>query len=229
MDSTLVVNETADVQFNREFFEGFHLQNPQPKTFLHLQNQGANHSLTLHARAQLDDFYETTERLPDARFQSFRQQIGSSPLYYESDSSAALLRRSFAEGDPAQDYEAFRADTFHQLVAPRAWFGWLNVTPRVGGRYTHYGEASGPGGLTEAQDRWVFNTGVELSTKLSRVWPGARSAWLNVNGLRHIIIPSINYAYTPNPNVDPDEIPQFDRALPSLRLLPLTFPEFNAD
>ena len=169
------------------------------------------------------------ERLPDIRLTGFRQQIGSTPLYYESESSAGYYRRAFAEDagtngpPPGLNYEAARADTYHQVVLPQTFFGWLNVTPRVGGRFTYYSEASGPGATTDEQYRGVFNTGAELSFKASRLWPTVENSLFDVDGLRHIIQPSANYVFVPSPSVAPNQLPAFDYELPSLRLLPIEF------
>ena len=38
----------------------------------------------------------------------------------------------------------------------------------------------------------------------------------------------MNYVYVPSPNVHPTQLPQFDYELPSLRLLPIEFPEYNS-
>jgi hypothetical protein len=61
------------------------------------------------------------------------------------------------------------------------------------------------------------------------VWPGVTNSLLEVDGLRHIVEPSVNYAYVPKPNrAGTNEIPQFDFELPSLRLLPIEFPDYNS-
>jgi LPS-assembly protein len=73
----------------------------------------------------------------------------------------------------------------------------------------------------------VFNTGAEASFKASQLWRGVHSDFWELNGLRHIIRPSVNYAYVPNPTTDPQELPQFDYLLPTTRLLPIEFPDFN--
>ena len=75
----------------------------------------------------------------------------------------------------------------------------------------------------------MFDTGAETSAKASRLWPEAQNDFFQVDGLRHIIEPSINYAYIPNPNVyGTNGVPQFDYQLPSLRLLPITMPDYNS-
>jgi len=111
---------------------------------------------------------------------------------------------------------------------PWTFFGWLNVIPRVGDRVTYYSEANERGGVTGEETRNVFNTGAEVTWKASRVYRDAESDLLDVHGLRHIIEPSFNYVYVPEPNVRPNQLPQFDTQLPSSRLLPIEFPDYNS-
>jgi hypothetical protein len=126
------------------------------------------------------------------------------------------------------DFDGGRVDTFQQLSLPFNLFGWLNVVPRAGGRATYY--TATESGLTTTEDGWrtVFNTGVAVSTKASRVWQGARSQILEIDGLRHIIQPQINYAYVPTPDREPSTLPQFDYESPSFFPLPIDFPDFNS-
>ncbi len=226
------VRYESDSRFDADFFEGDYRQNPQPSTFVEATKHWDNWSLDTYVQPRVNDFLETVERLPEVKFTSFRQQLGSLPVYYESESSAGYYRRLFADtnGPPiGEDYYAPRGDTYHQLLLPETFFGWLNVTPRVGGRFTAYGETTGPGGGTnEEASRGVFNTGAEVTFKASRVWPGITNSLLDLDGLRHILQPSINYVYVPAPNYHPDKLPQFDSELPSLVMLPIDFPDYNS-
>jgi len=218
----------SDAFVIRDFFESEYRKNQQPSTFFEADQQWSNFSLNLLAQPRVNDFFETVERLPDVKLTGLRQQIGPTPFYYESDSSFAYLRRRFATGSTNLDFEAWRGDTFHQVTLPWTFSNWLNVTPRAGGRFTHYGEASGAGATTEEQDRAVFNTGGEVSFKASRLWPGAKSSFWEIDGVRHIIEPSVNYVYVPRPSRSPRQLPQFDYEVPPRRLLPIEFPDYNS-
>jgi len=222
----------SDAGVVRDFFEGEYRQDPQPNTFIEGDKLWQNFSLDVLTEPRVNNFLETVERLPDVRLSGFQQQLGVSPIYYESESSVGYYRRLFPETNDSfaglTNYEAGRADTYHQLTLPETFFGWLNVTPRVGGRFTYYTESHGPGGATEETTRGVFNTGAEVTFKASRVWPGVKNQLLDVDGLRHIVQPSVNYVYVPSPNAHPTQLPQFDYELPSLRLLPIEFPEYNS-
>jgi lipopolysaccharide assembly outer membrane protein LptD (OstA) len=227
-----VVRYQGDTNIIREFFEGEYRQNPQPSTYVEGTRYWQNFSLDTYVQPRVNDFLETEERLPDVRLTGYRQELGSTPLYYESESSVGYYQRLFpvTNGPPGTpDYAAARADTYHQVLLPESLFGWLNVTPRVGGRFTYYSEATGLGARTDEVYRGVFNTGVELSFKASRLWTGAQSDFFEADGLRHIVEPSLNYAYIPRPNATgTNELPQFDYELPSLRLLPLDSPAYNS-
>jgi LPS-assembly protein len=224
----------SDLAVVRDFFEGEYRRNPQPDTFFEANKFWQNFSLDAYVQPRVNYFLETVERLPDIRLTGYRQQVGPTPFYYESETSAGYYRRAFAEDTgvlgppPGLNYEAARADTYHQLLLPQTLFGWLNVTPRAGGRFTAYSEASGPGATTVEENRGVFNTGAEVSFKASRLWPTVKSAAFEMDGLRHIVEPSANYVYVPSPSVAPAQLPQFDYELPSLRQLPIEFPDYNA-
>src|SRR5262249_6040380 len=86
----------------------------------------------------------------------------------------------------------------------------------------------GPGATTTEETRGVFNTGVDVTFKASRVWPGVKNQFLELDGLRHIIEPSVDYVFVPSPSEPPQKLPQFDYEWPTLRLLPIDFPDFNA-
>lgn len=227
-----VVRYQGDTNIVREFFESEYRQNPQPSTYVEANKYWSNYSLDTYVQPRVNNFLETVERLPDVRLTGYRQQVGASPVYYESESSVGYYRRLFAETNSvaqAPYYAASRADTYHQLLLPETFFGWLNVTPRVGGRLTYYSTATGPGATTDELYRGVFNTGAELSFKASQLWPGAQNDFFEMDGLRHIVEPSLNYVYVPKPNyAGTNDLPQFDYELGSLRLLPIDFPDYNA-
>jgi LPS-assembly protein len=230
-DVKAVARYQSDSRVTADFFEGEYRQNAQPNTFVEVNKLWQNFSLDAYVQPRLNDFLETVERLPEVKLTGFRQQLGPLPVFYESESSAGYYRRLFAatNGPPAAtNYSASRADTYHQLLLPQTFFGWLNVTPRVGGRLDYYGQSTGPGGTNDDAYRGVFNTGAEVSFKASRTWPGMTNGLLALDGLRHIIEPSVNYVFVPAPHPGPNELPQFDYELPSLKLLPIEYPDYNA-
>ena len=218
----------SDEYMRRDFYEALYRRNVQPNTFLELSQAWQDYHLSVLVQPRVNAFYENVDRLPDITLSGTRHRLGDSPVYYDTESSIGYLRRRYDHASSSNDYGLLRADTLHQFYLPKTYGGWLNVTPRAGGRFTHYGKADGSGSTKDRRERYVFSTGVEVSTKLSKFMPGAQSKLLAVNGLRHIIQPSINYAFIPRPNRVPSELHQFDAEITSPRLLPIELPEYNA-
>jgi hypothetical protein len=246
LTAKIVANYQSDPLVVRDFWENQYNANVEPASFAEIEQLSPNWILNSMAQPQIVNFFETVERLPDVRLTGLRQEVSTTPVYYESESSLGYFRRSFSDTnvpvpisfyDPTlqhstiggySGYEASRADTFQQFTMPETFFGWLNVTPRVGGRVTSYSAVEGPAIRTNEQTRAVFNTGVDFSVKASRVYRDAESSLFDVHELRHIIEPEIDYGYIPAPNRSPSQLPQFDYQYPGLRLAPIEFPEDNA-
>jgi LPS-assembly protein len=246
----VIANYQSDPLVIRDFYQTEYNKDVEPASFAEVTSLGRNWVLDGMFQPRLVNFFETVERLPDLKLTGLRQEVGNTPFYYESETSAGYYERAFSETnvpvrftnytlmpsglgyDVTQftrggypNYSAGRADTFHQFTMPENFFGWLNVTPRVGGRADYYSDVDGPQIHTNEQGRGIFNTGVDVSLKLSRVYKDVDSDFWDLHELRHIIEPEVDYAYIPFAST---HVPQFDYQLPSLRLLPIDFPDYNS-
>ena len=228
----LLFQDQSDRFMNRDFFESEFRQDPQPESHIEIAKHWENFSVSLLAQPQVDDFYQTVERLPELRVTGLRQRLGETPLFYESETSVGYFEFSPASDDSElTSYQALRGDTHQQLLLPSNYFNWLNVIPHAGFRFTHYGSrSSDESDFVQMNniDRSVFNTGIEFSFKASSTFPDAKLSLLDVDGLRHVVQPMANYIFVPDPNKRPWELPQFDRELHTLRLRPIDFPDYNS-
>jgi lipopolysaccharide assembly outer membrane protein LptD (OstA) len=245
------ITKLSDPFVLQDFYQSEFRLNPNPDNVAAVTKTDPIYTLTGIARFQANAFFETTERLPEIALDIKRTPIFGSPIYYEGESSIADLRRDFPVGSVFQDYESWRLDSFHQLLFPNTYFGWLSIVPRVGFRATYYSETRDVGKtifptntdpftptfllpdntqlyLADARTRLLFNAGVEASFKLSRAWEDVQSRWLGLDGLRHVIQPFTNFSWVSNGGVDPAAILQFDRYEPSTQLRPIDFPQFTS-
>jgi LPS-assembly protein len=244
----------SDAWVLQDFFHSQFQLDPAPDNLLAVTKYDPNYSITGFARHQLNRFHEVTERLPEIAFDIKRQPLFGSPIFYEGEASLSNLKRNFPTRSFNEDYDALRLDTFHQLLYPQTYFGWLSVVPRVGGRLTYYSDTRDPGNVSYIPPanplipdfllpppneleplqrrgdrlRTVVNAGVETSFKISRTWEQAQSRAWGLDGLRHIIQPFANYSYVAGHNLSPAEILQFDRYQPSTQLRPIDFPQFTS-
>ena len=243
------ITKLSDPYVLQDFFQQDFRLDPQPDNIVALVKYNPLFTLTADTRFQANDFFETTERLPEVALDIKRQPLFGTGIFYEGEASFANLRRSFADASPFHDYQALRLDTFHQFSFPKTYLGWLAVVPRVGFRETYYSETRQVDSSLFPQNlnplipdfivpdsilaapldrggdrlRTVVNAGVEAS----RTWESAQSRAIGLDGLRHIIQPFANYSYVTGDKLTPAEILQFDRYQPSTQLRPIDFPQFN--
>jgi lipopolysaccharide assembly outer membrane protein LptD (OstA) len=230
-----LVNYDSDPLVLHDFREGEYADNPQPNTFIEANKYWDNWSLDALTTPRINSYFNQVERLPDVRLTGFQQQVLDTPVYYDSESSAGWYRQftTYTNGlyqgtNGFYANSAARADTYHQFTLPWTFFHWLNVAPRVGGRLTYYSAQNITNGAPNRDVyRGVFNTGVGTSFKASQLWVNATNGFLQVDGLRHIIEPSANYVFVPDPSTPPAKLPQFDGEQPSLLELPVLFPDYN--
>src|SRR6266550_4659531 len=255
-DISGIVNVTklSDAYVMQDFYQSEFRVDPNPDNVIAVAKTDPFYTLTAIARFQANDFFQTTERLPEVVLDIKRHALFGGPIFYEGETGVADLHRNFADGSGFENYSTVRLDTFHQLLYPNTYFGWLSVVPRVGFRETYYGETRDLGKtlFTPSDNplvpdfilpnptvampikdagstyRSVVNAGVEASFKMSREWEDAQSRFLGLDGLRHIIQPFTNFSWVSESGADPKEILQFDRFEPSTQLRPIDFPQFTS-
>ena len=248
------VTKLSDAFVMQDFYQSEFRINPVPDNVVALTKTNPFYTLTAIARFQANDFFEQTERLPEVVLDVTRHALFGGPIFYEGETGVADLHRNFADKSEFENYSTVRIDTFHQLLYPNTYFGWLSIVPRVGFRETYYDQTRDlgktiftPSGNPLVPDfllpdptlamplerggdklRTVFNTGAEASFKISRTWEDAESRALGLDGLLHVIQPFTNFSYVWNNGVDPAAVLQFDRFEPATQLRPIDFPQFTS-
>src|SRR5213595_4289051 len=195
------VTKLSDAFVMQDFYQSEFRVDPVPDNVVAVAKTDPVYTLTAIARFQANDFFEQTERLPEVVLDIKRHALFGSPIFYQGETGFADLHRNFAEGSGFEDYGTTRLDSFHQLLYPNTYFGWLSIVPRAGFRATYYDETRDLGMtlFPSSQDplvpnfilpdptstnpmvdagsgvRTVFDTGFEASFKLSRTWEGVES------------------------------------------------------
>jgi lipopolysaccharide assembly outer membrane protein LptD (OstA) len=140
----------------------------------------------------------------------------------------------------AEDYSSNRLDSLHVFSRPFTLFDDVNVIPRAALRLTHYSKSSQTkistdqlSDLFEVDDpdnedslidavnyddqggdklRVAGELGFEINRKYYRTWTQRSSSRFGVDGLRHVLVPYLNYTYAPKPSEDRDQLYFFDEA-----------------
>ena len=238
------VNVLSDAYVTQDFFPAEYIQDQQPNTYADVMYQDPNFTVTANARTQINNLFQTQQQKPSAKIEFKRQFIpgtydkeellknpdGNPGLAYEGESSVDNLGTQWNQVANQTDYSALRYDTYHQLLYPRQYFNWLNLTPRAGIRGTVYTKSNlttngvahntqtGPTGNRQnladtSLFRYVFNFGFDASTKAYATWNEVKNKAWAIDGIRHVFEPFVQASYVPQPNVRPTEFAGYDNRI----------------
>ncbi len=248
------LTKLSDPFVMQDFYQGEFRINPVPDNVIALTKTDPFYTLTGIARFQANEFFSTTERLPEVVLDVKRHALFGGPIFYEGETGFANLRLQFPQDSGFENYGTTRFDTFHQLTYPNTYFGWLSIVPRVGFRGTYYGKTWDLGSTTFMPPsnplvpdfilppptlanpvkfdgdtfRTVFNTGTEASFKISQKWENVQSRAFGLDGLMHVIQPFTNFSYVSENGPNPTSILGLDRFEPSTQLRAIDFPQFTS-
>lgn len=205
-------NVQSDKDIIRDFFRSEFRDENQRENFLDITKSTQDYQMTLFLSSQVDDVFNVLERLPEFRLSTRKQRIQETPIFYRSSHSVGYLNFNFGDdavdGDGAEleDFDTFRADTFHEFSYPKKYLGWLSFEPRLGFRATAYSDDVDG----DSRTRGVYNAGFDAFTKISKTWENVTNEFWDINKLRHVIEPAVEYTIVGHPSVDPDELLKFD-------------------
>ena len=221
----------------RDFFEDEHSEMPQPENYVTYTRTGESYLAGLSGNFRLNDFYTQVERLPEAWVNVNQREIGETGFYYDSENSAAYLRKVYAETktpSSTDDYDAGRLDTLHALSYPLKIAGFLSVVPTVSWRGTYFSQTREQfeedkvsmvmitNGMGQVFSYPVTNTVTKSTESDADFRSVARfdletsfkmyGMWMTEDDVpwRHVIEPYANYTYIPEPNLLPEDLYQFD-------------------
>lgn len=218
------LNYLSDSTVLFDYYKDEFQEQIQPKNYVYVARTDTNYQLSLQVRKRLNEFYSVYEQLPQVIFTVPQYRLGKTRFLYSGYISPAYRTLVFARGLAGEDVSSAVFDTVQQLSYPRKYFSWLNVVPRIGTRQTYFSksleivdvESIDPltGNIiitkkTIVVDKQImrsnYYTGADFSTKISKVFYVENDFW-DVNILRHIIEPRLNYTFQPDPSEPPENV-----------------------
>ena len=202
------IHDFSDLEFFRFYERSFEVTSISSiYSAAYLAKNKDNYSLNIRAdrREQFRsrDVSETFEQLPSLQFAIYPTRVGSTPLYYSLESSAAHLRSSLAG-----DY--FRGDIFPTLSLQLRTPSWISVKPQVSLRETWYTSSRDPQNLQildESLSRDYMQGQVEMvGPSLSRIYNREMGGF---SRFKHVIEPRVRYLYTSDVD-NQDQVIRFD-------------------
>jgi lipopolysaccharide export system protein LptA len=207
----------SDRNFLEQYLENEWDQDKDHDTGLRLRKYYLNNLFDLHADVRVNEFYSETNRLPqldhynlgsgwfgDRLNWSAHNTVGYASLEVADAPSNPIEAAKFTTLPGELDREGAIASTRQELAAPLT-AGIFKIVPFLSGEAGFYGEAADGDELT----RLTGQAGIRGSLPARRIYPGAQSSLLNIQGLAHKIDLRGEIFYADS-NTNLDELPLYD-------------------
>lgn len=199
-------NKMKDSQFLFDYFRREYEIDETPTTYAQFTNAKDIYAFNLLVEKRVNRFLSELERLPQAKFETTNFRLGDSHFYFKSNNDFSRLIQQNATGT-ALDDPTTRFDTFNRVTYPLK-LSIFDFSPFAGLRETYYSED-----LSDQSNQWrdIFYAGTDISTRFFRIYDvKAKFLGVEVNQLRHIVNPVINYSYIHQPSISSSDLNNFD-------------------
>jgi LPS-assembly protein len=200
------VTWSSDSEVIRDFHPKEFVPVQEPDNFVEAVYTSGDFFGSFITRFQPDSFYPVQERLPEIRFDLVPTLVGGG-VYVRIGAGLARLEENPPSG--GAHLASNRFDAFLGITRPLSYKGIIDVTPVLGGRYTEYWDTAGSA-QAGGTGRALAEFGVDMDLKLSGTWD-YKNPLLDIDGIRHLVTPSLSYRYIPDAAKDAAWIPPIDR------------------
>jgi LPS-assembly protein len=210
-DFDIVNNGFLKTYFPREYQQN--AQNANLDTYFLLTRNMPHGTLTFDVDTSRENRpIRGIERIPEVRYILNNRQIGHSGFYFKSANTFSDL--SHQDYPKTFNQKTLRFDTNNDVSHPFK-VGFIRFNPHLGGENTYYSRTADP--TRNNILRGMFRGSLDMSTKFYKFWDyHTKFAGMNINGLRHVITPTITYLYQARPTFPASRLDQFDPAIDNL-------------
>lgn len=194
--------------FLTEYFIREYEGDPLPSSYVSVHHSSSYYSIDFLMQKRINRWYDETEKLPEVKLSLPSYNIGDTRFYIDHASQAAHFNVKNPVPSPSSlDKHLDRFDTTNKLSLPLK-VAFVNLNPFVQHQGTYY-DRDVYGSATVLRN--IFSTGTDATTKFYRIF-NVQSNFLrlDLNGLRHIITPTVGYSYRNKPTVPPSKLVQVD-------------------
>ena len=204
----LEFNKLSDAWVLKDYFYNEYEETGRtPPNYISLISNQRNYTFSLEANKRFNDFYTVVEKLPEIKIDVPNQRLWETPLYYTTESSLTSFKKLYATEENERYEIVNRADTFHKLSFVSG-IGPLNLTPYGTFRETIYSKRDIS---SKTAARMVVGGGLDASIRFHKVYDFKTNfLGLNIEKVRHVFAPRVEYFHTEKPNIDQNTLFQMD-------------------
>jgi len=194
--------------FLKDYFYREFEKDSQPLSYALFHHSFTYSTFDLLLQKRTNNWYDQLDKMPQATFTLPSVEIGNSPFYFDNSTTFVTFnKKAVTYPTTTGDLTVSRFDTTNKISLPMR-VAFLRVSPFVKVQETVY-DKSATGSSLPA--RGAFYAGADISTNFYRAFDiKTNLLGLDLNGLRHVITPSIGYSYNPEPTVSSNKLLQID-------------------
>lgn len=212
---TGLLRRWRDSEVLRDFRPKLFNHNIDPDNFTELVYTGRNYYITAFTRFSPNNFQDVRQRIPELNFNLLPTRIGCTPIFNTINAKVAHLEKENPK--TYKKVKSDRLDIFYGLHAPFNVTNFLTFTPLVGGQIDEYFERSTSSGNFT---RYRGQVGFDMQTNAYGQWNCKNGIW-KIDGLRHIVRPTINYRFIPQGHTGRGLVPQIDTHIFTTNIHPI--------
>jgi hypothetical protein len=204
-DYDIVDNYFLKNYFPREYQQN--AQNTNLDSYLLLTRNMPHGTLTFNLDTSRENpQIQGIERTPEVQYTLNNLQIGKTGFYVKSTDTYSDF--TYQNYPMTFNEKTQRFDSNNDISHPFK-LGFIQFNPHLGGEETYYSRTTDTSQSNII--RGMLRDSLDMSTKFYRVWDyHTNFAGLNINGLRHVITPTITYLYQARPTYPASSFNQFD-------------------
>jgi hypothetical protein len=191
----------TDFNILKDYFPREYEKDTLPLSYALFHHSFSNATADIIVQPRTNAWYSEIEKMPEVRYSMPSVQMGDTQFYFDNATTFASYN-SVPDGA-----NMIRLDSTNKFSRPFR-VAFINLTPFVASRETVYDRDINGNPIAP---RTIFYTGADASTKFYRLFNvNSNLLGLDINGLRHIITPSIGYAYNHQPTIPTSNLRQID-------------------
>jgi lipopolysaccharide assembly outer membrane protein LptD (OstA) len=186
---TADVNKFSDENFMKDFFYREYQTNPTQNSYILADYSFANSSLAMLTQGHANNFYTEKEYLPQLNYNLYRQQLGQSQVYFQSNELLGDISQRYAYSPLKYDSNRFYSSN---TISRPFQIKWLHIDNSLSQTSAYYSKD------TQGQGAWStsWQAGATASVKLYKTLPYQFNLLgQKIEAMRQILTPSIGYAY----------------------------------
>ncbi|MBN1913361.1 MAG: LPS-assembly protein LptD [Candidatus Omnitrophica bacterium] len=185
--------DLSSSNFLKDYFFREYEKNTQPLSYVSLHRSFDYSSLDMVVQKRTNRWYSQAEMLPQISFSLPSLEIFQSPFYFENSSSYVNYNSKSAVPALSWNDSSYNSYSVANKISLPTKVAFISATPFTSATSTIFDKNS----VCGATNYLTLATGADFSTKFYRFFE-YRSNFLNldINNLRHIITPSVNYTYS---------------------------------